>query len=79
VLKNHGIPRWRGRPTGSSWGDFGPEDQIGRMNLITPEIRIAAVQEVREGVAFCLSLPLDFPGGTALNSLNVLVEQPVMA
>jgi hypothetical protein len=31
------------------------------MNLLTPERRKAAVAEVREGLAFCLSLPLDFP------------------
>jgi kynurenine formamidase len=49
------------RPEGSNWGDFGPDDQIGRLNLITPERRRAAAQEVREGLAFCLSLPLDCP------------------
>jgi hypothetical protein len=56
------MQRWRNRPPGSNWGDFGPDDQRGRMNLLTPERRRAAVQEVREGVAFCLSLPLDYPG-----------------
>ncbi len=55
-------PRWSRRPDGSNWGDFGPDDQIGRLNLITPERRIAAAREVREGLAFCLSLPLDCPG-----------------
>jgi hypothetical protein len=53
--------RWSIRPEGSNWGDFGPDDQIGRLNLITPERRRAAAQEVREGIAFCLSLPLDCP------------------
>jgi hypothetical protein len=56
------MPRWRNRPPGSNWGDFGPDDQKGRMNLITPERRVAAAREVREGLAFCLSLPLDYPG-----------------
>jgi hypothetical protein len=59
-------PRWKRRPEGSNWGDFGAEDEIGRLNLITPERRLAALQEVREGRAFCLSLPLDLPGGNAL-------------
>lgn len=54
-------PRWTQRPEGSNWGDFGPDDQIGRLNLITPERRRAAAAEVREGIAFCLSLPLDCP------------------
>lgn len=56
-------PRWTLRPEGSNWGDFGPDDQQGRMNLITPELRLAAMREVREGKVFVLSLPLDFPGG----------------
>ena len=52
---------WTRRPDGSNWGEFGPEDQIGRLNLITPQHRIKAAEEVREGLAFCLSLPLDCP------------------
>jgi kynurenine formamidase len=55
--------RWRHRPPGSNWGDFGPDDQLGRLNLVTPECVRAAAREVREGLRFCLSLPLDLPGG----------------
>lgn len=51
--------RWLKRPEGSNWGAFGADDQLGRLNLITPERRRAAAAEVREGLAFCLSLPLD--------------------
>jgi hypothetical protein len=58
--------RWKNRPPHSNWGDFGPEDEVGRLNLITPERRLAAIREVKEGIAFCLSLPLDLPGGNAL-------------
>ena len=60
-------PRWKHRPEGSTWGDFGPDDQIGRLNLLTPEKIRQGVAEVREGLAFCLSLPLDYPGGNKLN------------
>ena len=28
-------PRWTQRPAGSTWGDFGPDDQLGRLNLLT--------------------------------------------
>ncbi|MDB5475775.1 MAG: hypothetical protein JWP49_1286 [Phenylobacterium sp.] len=55
--------RWKQRPEGSNWGEFGPDDQLGRLNLITPEVVKAAVAEVIEGHSFCLSLPLDLPGG----------------
>jgi hypothetical protein len=60
-------PRWTHRPPGSTWGDFGPDDQLGRLNLITPEKVRQGAAEVREGLTFCLSLPLDLPGGNVLN------------
>jgi kynurenine formamidase len=58
--------RWKQRPDGANWGDFGADDQIGRMNLITPERRLRAAREVTHGLAFSLSLPLDYPGGNEL-------------
>jgi hypothetical protein len=60
-------PRWRARPPGSNWGDFGFDDQRGRLNLITAEKVLQGVAEVREGLTFCLSLPLDYPGGKGVN------------
>jgi kynurenine formamidase len=60
-------PRWTRRPEGSTWGDFGPDDRRGRLNLIGPEQVRKGVAEVREGRTFCLSLPLDLPGGMPLN------------
>lgn len=60
-------PRWKKRPEGSTWGDFGPDDQLGRLNLINPEKTRQGIAEVKEGRTFCLSLPLDLPGGNLLN------------
>jgi hypothetical protein len=60
-------PRWKIKPAGSTWGDFGPDDQLGRLNLVTPEKVKQGVAEVREGLSFCLSMPLDYPGGSILN------------
>jgi hypothetical protein len=59
--------RWKNRPPGANWGAFGEDDQRGRLNLITADRRRKAAAEVREGIAFCLSLPLDRPGGTTLD------------
>lgn len=59
--------RWKHRPPGSNWGDFGPDDQRGRMNWVTREKVLQGVAEVKEGIAFALSLPLDYPGGSVLN------------
>ena len=59
--------RWRRRPENSTWGDYGPDDQLGRMNELTAEKVKQGIAEVREGRTFCLSLPLDYPGGSVLN------------
>jgi kynurenine formamidase len=55
--------RWTQRPEGSTWGDFGADDEVGRLNMITPKMRLDATREVKEGRCFVLSLPLDYPGG----------------
>lgn len=59
--------RWSRRPEGSNWGEFGADDECGRLNLLTPEKVLQGIAEVREGRTFCLSLPLDYPGGNVLN------------
>ena len=59
--------RWKQRPEGSTWGDWGDDDSLGRINLIDTAKRLEGVREVQEGISFCLSLPLDYPGGSDLN------------
>jgi kynurenine formamidase len=59
--------RWTQRPADSTWGDWGEDDELGRINLLTPQKVLQGVREVQAGVTFSLSLPLDFPGGSALN------------
>lgn len=59
--------RWKNKPPGANWGDFGDDDQLGRMNLLTPNARLEGVREVRDGAVFNLSLPLDFPGSNVLH------------
>jgi kynurenine formamidase len=68
--------RWTQRPPGSTWGDWGDDDELGRINLLTPAKVLEGVREVEAGISFCLSLPLDFPGGTALNQRR---HPPVVA
>jgi hypothetical protein len=34
--------RWKQRPEGSNWGEFGDDDQHGRLNLLTPARRLCA-------------------------------------
>ena len=54
------------RPPGSNWGDYGAHDRAGRLNELTPERVVRAAAEIRTGQRFCLSLPLDFPGGNVV-------------
>jgi kynurenine formamidase len=42
----------------SNWGKWGPKDQLGALNYITPEKRARAAGLVREGKTVSLSLPL---------------------
>lgn len=58
--------RWKVAPEGSTWGEFGPDDEIGRPNFMTPDVVKRGVAEVREGLVFCLSLPLTYPGGNMM-------------
>jgi kynurenine formamidase len=62
------MTRWEQRPDGSNWGEFGADDQLGRVNLLGAEQVLKGAREIRQGKTFCLSLPLDLPGGNALNS-----------
>lgn len=43
----------------SNWGRWGAKDELGTLNLITPEKRLAAMRLVREGVAVSCARPID--------------------
>ena len=43
----------------SNWGRWGEEDELGTLNLITDEKRLAAARLVRDGVAVSLALDLN--------------------
>ncbi|HEY1635422.1 MAG TPA: cyclase family protein [Acidimicrobiales bacterium] len=42
----------------NNWGRWGPDDEVGTINLITPEVRTRAVACARTGRSFSLALPL---------------------
>ncbi|MCS0498892.1 cyclase family protein [Protaetiibacter mangrovi] len=48
-------------PPRSSWGVWGADDEIGAMNLLTPERTLAASRLVRRGATFSLNWELDQP------------------
>lgn len=55
------LPVMAGAPDGSAWGVFGDDDQLGCLNLLTPEKVLAAAKLVRKGAVFALNLRIDEP------------------
>ncbi|KAL4873723.1 hypothetical protein BDV12DRAFT_207512 [Aspergillus spectabilis] len=54
------LPKIPGAPDGAAWV-WGKDDQIGRLNLLTPARVKAAAAEIRTGEMVRLDLPLDVP------------------
>ena len=46
----------------SNWGRWGPDDEIGTLNHVTPEDIVAAAQLIRKGKVFSLALNFDNEG-----------------
>lgn len=50
--------RTSARQAGANWGRWGEDDQLGMLNLITPEAVVRAARLVRTGRVYSLSIPL---------------------
>lgn len=48
-------------PPGNTWGLFGKDDELGMLNLLTPETVAAAAKEIKTGIRISLDLPLNQP------------------
>lgn len=48
-------------PPGNAWGRFGKDDELGMLNLITPDMIVKAAQEIKTGVRISLDWPLSMP------------------
>ncbi|KAF2666692.1 hypothetical protein BT63DRAFT_376464 [Microthyrium microscopicum] len=46
-------------PPGNAWGRFGPDDSLGMLNLLTPEVVAQAAEEIKTGKRASLDWPLD--------------------
>src|SRR5438445_1682216 len=55
------LPVREGAPAGSAWGVFGDDDQVGTINLLTPERVKQAAGFIRNGRVFSLNLPINIP------------------
>jgi kynurenine formamidase len=62
----------------SNWGRWGPDDERGTTNLITPERLVAAAALIRKGRVFDLGIPFDEngpqPGGGRINPVRLMSE-----
>lgn len=61
------LPLKEGDPTGSAWGLWGHDDELGTLNLITEDVVRAAIPEVKLGKAINLKygVPAKFHDNTA--------------
>jgi kynurenine formamidase len=55
------LPVRAGAPAGAAWGVFGDDDEVGTINLLTPERVLAATSSIRTGKVFALNLPINIP------------------
>ena len=55
------LPVRKGAPAGAAWGVFGDDDEVGTINLLTPERVVAATSSIRTGKVFALNLPINIP------------------
>lgn len=65
----------------SNWGRWGPDDQIGTLNLVESRHILAAAAEVRSGRMFQLSIPVGKDGpqsgiGGRMNPVHLMSMQP---
>ncbi|CAI7583405.1 unnamed protein product [Penicillium manginii] len=54
-------------PRGNAWGRFGPKDELGTLNLLTPEVIVEAAREIKTGVRISLDWPLSMPSYPSFN------------
>ncbi|RYO80309.1 hypothetical protein DL762_007722 [Monosporascus cannonballus] len=55
------LPLQKDGPPGNAWGLFGADDQLGRLNFLTPEVVKAAASEIQVGTRVSLDWDLDKP------------------
>jgi kynurenine formamidase len=55
------LPVRPGAPKGAAWGVFGDNDELGTINLLTPDQVLKAAGEIRTGKLFPLNLPINIP------------------
>jgi kynurenine formamidase len=66
----------------SNWGRWGSDDEIGTLNFVTPEVRVAAARMIVTGKVFDLGMPFgkrgpwDLPGVPRFNPIHLMSVVP---
>jgi len=61
----------------SNWGKWGKEDNFGTMNFVTPEVKLEALKEVKEGLTVSCSRNVEFfslSEDTVIQSTRYMLE-----
>lgn len=65
------LPLKAGDPPFSAWGLYGPDDQLGTLNLLTPEIVTEAAKEIKTGIRIGLDSPVNLLARPPHNRLKL--------
>ncbi|KAH8169448.1 hypothetical protein LIA77_09992 [Sarocladium implicatum] len=55
------LPLDKSGPPGNAWGLWGPDNELGMLNLLTPDVVASASAEIRSGIRISLDWPLNKP------------------
>lgn len=61
IIPFEALPLDPSGPRGNAWGRFGPDDELGTLNLLTPELIVEAAKEIQTGIRISLDWPLSMP------------------
>ncbi|PVH94671.1 hypothetical protein DM02DRAFT_645813 [Periconia macrospinosa] len=61
------LPLDKSGPPGNAWGLWGERNELGMLNLITPDTVKSAIAEIKHGIRISLDLPLDTPSHPAFD------------
>ena len=64
-------------PTLSNWGRWGDDDEIGVLNLLTPELILKAAGLIKTGKIYSLAVPLATNGPQYPNFKEDLESRPL--
>ena len=65
MADNSSVPHVRDllKDAPSNWGKWGPDDEVGSLNYLTPEHVLTSAQSIQSGKTFTLGVPIAHPDG----------------